>query len=347
MAGVLFSAWQGEVVDNRGKPEADYSVPKKLAIPPEFAEGEPIKAFMGWDGFALMEAGIDVVQMCTRYVEAVQAESCGRCVPCRVGTRVIVDVLTSICEGRGKLGDLERIEGLAAYIKEGSKCQIGQTGLVPLLTALEHFRKSFNEAVKAGAKGAPANFRVAVTAPCMSACPTKLKIPKYIEEIAEGKPSASLSVHTAGHLPCRYARPGLRQALRVELQAGEHRRGDLDKIPEAVRGGLRAGQGEGTPVDPKAARQARKVAVLGAGPAGLSVAYYLRPDGLRSDRIRAPGRAGRHGCRRHPRLPPPQERPRLRGLHAGRPRRGNKIRRDCRQGRRPARDRGYPSTPCS
>ncbi len=81
MAGVLFSAWQGEVVDNRGKPEAEYAVPQRLAIPPEFSEGEPIRAFMGWDGFALLDAGIDIVRMCTRYVEAVQAESCGRCVP--------------------------------------------------------------------------------------------------------------------------------------------------------------------------------------------------------------------------------------------------------------------------
>ena len=273
MAGVLFSAWQGEVVDNRGKPEADYSVPKKLAIPPEFAEGEPIKAFMGWDGFALMEAGIDVVQMCTRYVEAVQAESCGRCVPCRVGTRVIVDVLTSICEGRGKLGDLERIEGLAAYIKEGSKCQIGQTGLVPLLTALEHFRKSFNEAVKAGAKGAPANFRVAVTAPCMSACPTKLKIPKYIEEIAEGKPSASLSVirqdtclaGTLGRVcvrPCESncRRANIDEAISIKYLKRFAADYELDKEKERPH--------------PLVARQAKRVAVLGAGPAGLSVAYY-------------------------------------------------------------------------
>ena len=46
---------------------------------------------MGWDGFAIMDAAIDVVDMCVQYVGAVQKESCGRCIPCRVGTRIIFD----------------------------------------------------------------------------------------------------------------------------------------------------------------------------------------------------------------------------------------------------------------
>ena len=66
-------------------------LPKRLTLPEEFDKGERIKAFMGWDGFAVMDGGVDVVDMCTRYVEAVQKESCGRCIPCRVGTRIILD----------------------------------------------------------------------------------------------------------------------------------------------------------------------------------------------------------------------------------------------------------------
>ena len=93
MAGILFSAWQGEVVDNRGK------VGRRLrrapeARPPRGVRHETIKAFMGWDGLVLRDPSVDVVDMCMRYVEAVQNESCGRCVPCRVGTRIILDVMT-------------------------------------------------------------------------------------------------------------------------------------------------------------------------------------------------------------------------------------------------------------
>src|SRR5208337_712473 len=143
MAAILFSSWQGEVVDNRGKAAADYTAPKKLALPEEFVKGEPIRAFMGWDGLALFDDGADLVHMCMKYVEAVQGESCGRCIPCRVGTRIVLDAMRRINEGRGKKEDLGRIGDLARYIREGSKCQIGQTGLVPLLTALAYFGDAF------------------------------------------------------------------------------------------------------------------------------------------------------------------------------------------------------------
>jgi formate dehydrogenase beta subunit len=274
MAGILFSVWQGEVVDNRGKAAAEHAQPARLAVPPEFAEGEPIKAFMGWDGFALLDPEVDVVDMCTRYVEAVQAESCGRCVPCRVGTRIILNILKAICEGKGKEEDLARIESLAASIKEGSKCQIGQTGLIPMLAALTHFRQAFREALKAGAKGWPGSYRSSVTAPCMSACPTKLKIPKYIEEIAEERPSESLATiredtclaGTLGRVCVRPCESNCRRANidePISIKYLKRFAADYELDKEKKRSVQRT------------AGNAKKVAVIGAGPAGLSIAYYL------------------------------------------------------------------------
>jgi formate dehydrogenase (NADP+) beta subunit len=92
MEKILFSSWQGEVVDNRGKQPDQWQLPTRFKLPDEFA-GEKIKAFMGWDGLALFDSDVDVVAMCVRYVEAVQGESCGRCLPCRIGTKVILDAL--------------------------------------------------------------------------------------------------------------------------------------------------------------------------------------------------------------------------------------------------------------
>ncbi len=192
MAAVLFSSWQGEVVDNRGKAQADCVAPARLTVPEEFGKTEQVKAFMGWDGFALLDAGVDIVDMSTQYVAAVQKESCGRCIPCRVGTRIIFDVMTKISEGKGSKEDLARITGLADYIKQGSKCQIGQTGLVPLLDAIKYFGDAFDAAISQGVKAIPGNYRVSVTAPCMSVCPTKLNIPHYVEQIAECSPGSSL-----------------------------------------------------------------------------------------------------------------------------------------------------------
>jgi formate dehydrogenase beta subunit len=273
MAGILFSVWQGEVVDNRGKSQDDYAVPLKLAIPEEFAH-ETIKAFMGWDGLVVRDPSVDVVDMCLRYVEAVQNESCGRCIPCRVGTRIILDVMNRIAEGRGDKADLGRIANLAAYIREGSKCQIGQTGLIPLLSALTHFREAFDRAVEQGVKAGPGRYRVSVTAPCMSACPTKLKIPRYIEEIAEEMPSAALATiredtcmaGTLGRVCVRPCESNCRRANMDEPISIKYLKRfaadyELDKQKER-------------PV-PERREPLKKVAVLGAGPAGLSVAYYL------------------------------------------------------------------------
>jgi len=186
MAAPLFSYWQGELIDNRGKSKEAFSAPKRLKLPEEFVVGEPIKAFMGWDGIALFDESVDIVDMCAKYVEAVQKESCGRCIPCRIGTKVILDILKSISAGQGSVYDLAHIKRLAAEIKEGSKCQIGQTGLVALLHAINYFRKEFEQCI-AGRKAREGTYRSSVTAPCFSVCPTKLKIPKYIEEIAEGR----------------------------------------------------------------------------------------------------------------------------------------------------------------
>jgi len=273
MAGVLFSAWQGEVVDNRGKSEDDYAVPLRLAIPEEFAH-ETVKAFMGWDGLVLRDPSVDVVDMCMRYIEAVQNESCGRCVPCRVGTRIILDVMNRIAEGQGDKADLERIAHLAAYVKEGSKCQIGQTGLIPLLSALAYFRGAFDRAVEEGVKGGRVQYRVSVTAPCMSACPTKLKIPRYIEEIAEEMPRAALATiredtclaGTLGRVCVRPCESNCRRANMDEPVSIKYLKRfaadyELDKRKER-------------PVPEKRGRF-KKVAVLGAGPAGLSAAYHL------------------------------------------------------------------------
>ena len=168
MAALFFSSWQGELVDNRGKSKEESVVAKRLKLPEEFATGEHIRAFMGWDGIALFDDTVDIVDMCAKYVEAIQKESCGRCVPCRIGTKVILDRLNAISAGEGSKEDLTLIRSLASEIKEGSKCQIGQTGLVPVLHAIEHFGDAFDQCI-AGQKVRAGTYRSSVTAPCFSA----------------------------------------------------------------------------------------------------------------------------------------------------------------------------------
>jgi formate dehydrogenase beta subunit len=273
-AEVLFSSWQGELVDNRGKKKEDYMAPKRLKVPHEFQEGEPIKAFMGWDGFALFEEGVDLVDMCARYVEAVQAESCGRCLPCRIGTKVVLDTLERIAAGRGAGEDLDTIKTLSAYIKSGSKCQVGQTGLVPVLAALDHFRDAFESCISKGSAARKGTYRSSATAPCMSVCPTKLKIPRYIEDIAEGRFTDCLS--TIREDTCMAGTLG-----RVCVRPCESncRRANVDE-PISIKWLKRFAADYELEKEKKASiarkeRRDKRVAVIGAGPAGLSCAYFL------------------------------------------------------------------------
>ena len=84
-----------------------------------------------------------MVEVARYFQEFTQKESCGKCVPCRVGTRHLVDILTRICEGEGKPGDIGRLQELARDVKAGSLCGLGQTATNPVLTTIEFFRDEY------------------------------------------------------------------------------------------------------------------------------------------------------------------------------------------------------------
>jgi formate dehydrogenase beta subunit len=193
MANILFSSWQDELVDNRTIAKDSRKLPENVRIPSEFRPGECIKAFMGWDGIILLDEDVDIVEMSANYVEAVQGESCGKCFPCRIGTRIIGDWLKKIAAGEGKTEYLQKIRSLAINIRDGAKCSIGQTGLRPILHALDHFPEAFAKAISQGNKASGGSYRFAVTAPCLSVCPSSLDIPRYVEAISEQKFAESLA----------------------------------------------------------------------------------------------------------------------------------------------------------
>ena len=84
-----------------------------------------------------------MVDMARFFMDFVQDESCGKCTPCREGTKRLLQILEKICAGNGEPGDIEKLETLSETVKEASLCGLGQTGPNPVLSTLRYFRDEY------------------------------------------------------------------------------------------------------------------------------------------------------------------------------------------------------------
>ncbi len=100
-------------------------------------------SMMGSGGAIVMDEDNCMVDVAKFYMEFICDESCGKCSPCRIGTKRMLEYLTKITEGKATMEDLEQLEELAATIKAGSLCALGQTAANPVLSTLTHFRDEY------------------------------------------------------------------------------------------------------------------------------------------------------------------------------------------------------------
>jgi NADH:ubiquinone oxidoreductase subunit F (NADH-binding)/(2Fe-2S) ferredoxin len=114
-----------------------------LEMPIDFDSLKEAGSMMGSGGLVVMDNDTCIVDIAHFFLSFIQSESCGKCVPCRVGTRHMVEILDKIRTGKGTEEDLVKLEKLARMIKQGSLCGLGQTAPNPVLTALRYFRAEF------------------------------------------------------------------------------------------------------------------------------------------------------------------------------------------------------------
>ena len=229
-------------------------------------------SIMGSGGMVVMDEDTCMVDIARYFLSFTQAESCGKCVPCRVGTKQLLDILENICSGRGKLEDIDLLLELSESIKAGSLCALGGTAPNPVLTTIRYFRDEYEEHIKRH------HCRAAVcpglvTAPCSHTCPAEIDVPRYLRFIAEGKPAEAVAIirekipfpAVCGLVcfhPCeaKCRRAQLDEAIAIRILkrfAWEHDTGMWkQKIKVAPATG-------------------KRVAIIGSGPAGLTAAYYL------------------------------------------------------------------------
>jgi len=258
-------------------------------IPPleklgEYGPGNRIRAIMGWGGYLLLEDGVDLVDMARVYMDTVQGESCGKCVPCRMGTRVAADILTRIAEGRGSEADLDTLRQVGMLVRAGSMCELGHASMNAVLALLEHHEDEFRRAIVAGSHRPRGRYHTKVTAPCIEACPERLDIPRYIEFIKSGRYTESLSViheknplaSVCGRVCVRFCEFACRRGKLddpIDIKHLKRFVSDLE-MDAAVK-----------KYEPHVyiSPSAPQIAIVGAGPAGMTAAYHLLRKGYRVD----------------------------------------------------------------
>ncbi|MEN6450554.1 MAG: NADH-quinone oxidoreductase subunit NuoF [Thermoguttaceae bacterium] len=266
-------------------------IPKQhLNVPLDYESLSELGAIMGSGGLIVMDQDSCMVDVARYFLEFVQEESCGKCVPCRVGTKRMLEILNRICEGRGEESDIERLIDLGEIVKDASLCGLGQTASNPVLSTIRHFGQEFVEHIRD--KHCRAGVCAAlVSAPCSSACPANVDIPGYVSLVAEKRYAEALRLH-------RDRNPFAAVCSRVCFHTCEDkcRRSTLD-APVSIRGIKRFMVDQEVTVQLPEVREndqnaKRKVGIIGAGPAGLSCAYFLARLGYRPKIFEAEPRPG-------------------------------------------------------
>jgi NADH:ubiquinone oxidoreductase subunit F (NADH-binding)/(2Fe-2S) ferredoxin len=134
-----------------------------LDLPIDYDSLREVGAIMGSGGMIVMDETTCIVDIARYFITFCASESCGLCAPCRLGTVRLQEILDRICEGRGTLADLERLEELGGVVRRASLCGLGQTAPNPVLSTLRHFRDEYLVHVVEGR--CPAGVCKALTAP--------------------------------------------------------------------------------------------------------------------------------------------------------------------------------------
>ncbi|MCB7128751.1 MAG: SLBB domain-containing protein [Candidatus Brocadiales bacterium] len=119
-----------------------------LDTPIDYGSLQKVGAIMGSGGLIVMDEKMSMPGMARYFMNFIQDESCGKCVPCRVGTRRMLEILNRINDGNGRDGDVELLEELGTQVKDTSLCGLGQTGPNPVLATIRYFRHEYDALIK-------------------------------------------------------------------------------------------------------------------------------------------------------------------------------------------------------
>jgi NADH:ubiquinone oxidoreductase subunit F (NADH-binding)/NADPH-dependent glutamate synthase beta subunit-like oxidoreductase/(2Fe-2S) ferredoxin len=256
----------------------------------DFDELSKVGSIMGSGGMIVMDQDTCMVDVARYFLDFLQEESCGQCNPCREGIRVMLEILTDICAGNGKEGDVELLEELGAMVQKFSLCGLGTSAPNPVLTTILYFRDEYDAHIRdkkcpAGVCKELFHYEIdqetcnACQPPCKMACPVGVDAHGYVNLIEDGKYKEAVEL-IREELPF----PGILGRVCTHPCEVSCHRADVDEaiaICELKRFAADQVDIGSLPV-PEIEYRDEMVAIIGSGPAGLSCAYFLALEGYRS-----------------------------------------------------------------
>jgi NADH-quinone oxidoreductase subunit F len=239
-------------------------------------------SIMGSGGLIVMDENTCMVDVAKYFMNFLKDESCGKCFTCRKGTQRMWEILDDITAGRGTLEQLDLLEELAHVVKDTTMCGLGQSASNPVLSTLRYFREEYIEHIVN--KRCPAGVcKDLVGAPCQTTCPLGTEAWRYVAHIARGEyeeayrvirdanPFPSVCARVCNH-PCEEkCRAGTSGGQPVAIRA--LKRFITDRIDPSIYKPIR---------NVIANDNSARIAIVGAGPAGLTCAHYLSLNGYKA-----------------------------------------------------------------
>jgi NADH-quinone oxidoreductase subunit F len=237
-------------------------------------------SIMGSGGMIIMDENTCMVDVAKYFMNFLKEESCGKCFTCRKGTQRMHEILEDITAGRGTMDHLTLLEELAHTVKETSMCGLGQSAANPVLSTLRYFRNEYERHIKEKKCDAFVCTDL-VAVPCQSACPVGTEAWRYVAHIARGEykeaysvireanPFPSVCARVCDH-PCEdKCRAGTSGGSSISIRA--LKRFITDRVdPSTYKPFIERKKGKTS-----------RIAIVGAGPAGLTTAHYLSLKGYK------------------------------------------------------------------
>ncbi|MGE5307715.1 MAG: FAD-dependent oxidoreductase [Deltaproteobacteria bacterium] len=255
-------------------------VPAELFnTPVDYESLTSLGTIMGSGGVVVMDTDNCMVDVARYFTEFTTSESCGKCTPCREGLSQALAIIEKISEGKATQEEVKQLQEMGDIIKDTALCGLGQTGPNPVLTTYKYFRKEYDEHIEA--KRCDAGVCASLfLSPCENSCPLHMNIPGFLtllkskklvdsfESILRDNPlpaSTGRICHFHCKMRCR------REDIDQPVSQGEVHRYVADVIYRKKQEGAIVGK----LVKEKLAKTGKKISVVGAGPAGITCAYYL------------------------------------------------------------------------